>query len=831
MAVAPGAARALARFDNLRLILIDRAPLLGHAVKLAARFAPPPPVLECGARGWDANCGPRAQVQGNGSGPSFSLRGRDVLMITVDALRADHLGTYGYARRTSPNIDRMAAGAVRFEHAYAPTAHTSYSVTSMMTGKYMRPLLLQGAGADSDTLATLLRRYGYRTAAFYPPAVFFIDPQRFVPFRDSFLGFEYRKVEFMEGPGRVEQVTRYLEGQPADQRLFVWVHLFGPHEPYEARPGFDFGSRDVDRYDSEIAYADAAMGDITQAFLAKHPGALVIISADHGEEFGDHGGRYHGSTVYEEQVRVPLIFYAPELFKPRSVQEPVQTIDVLPTVLSALDVPQPPRVRGRNLAAALLGQGAQNADAGLALAESEEQVMLAQGPYRLICQRQLGACRLFDVSNDPSEQTDLATTQPERFDRMRRREREMSASHGQFEAQGLRAEGKGWPNAILRGVAGDGDAAEEIASLLDDADSGIRRKAAELLFDLNRPSTTTALRLALTRDEDPVVRAWCALALTRAGQGAPLVFDLLSGRDVRFSRLAALALADSGDARGVEQLIAWWRDEPARNYQQSRWLLTALARLRAKSAVPALVRSLGDVRLRPHIAATLAEIGDSSAREPLSRAFADERYQNARAAIAKALVQLHSREEMARPLLRFLGVPDPIPGGLGFALQAKVLQYVGGPEPKQLAHLIKQANLGVRCNLVIPKIFSSQSKGLRLIVRVTNQGSTAGEVRVLPVRAYVNDSSNTQALVLRNFNRTELAPLVLTVAERAEGVELHRPVPPEFHWAQGSSISVDLMATSGVRVEALAIVPLADELPPPPPRPWLPDHEPVSPVD
>jgi hypothetical protein len=827
----PGAARALARFDNLRLILIDRAPLLGQAVRLAARFAPPAPVLDCGSRGWDASCGQAAQGQAMGAGPSFSLRGRDILMITVDALRADHLGAYGYGRRTSPNIDRLASAAVKFEHAYAPTAHTSYSVTSMMTGKYMRPLLLQGAGADSDTLATLLRRYGYRTAAFYPPAVFFIDPQRFVPFRDSFLGFEYRKVEFMEGPGRVEQVTSYLAAEPPDQRLFVWVHLFGPHEPYEARPGFDFGSHDVDRYDSEIAYADAAIGDMTQAFLSKHPGALIIVSADHGEEFGDHGGRYHGATVYEEQVRVPLIFYAPELFKPRTVQEPVQTIDVLPTVLTALDVPQPPRVRGRNLASALLGQGDRDADAGLALAESEDQVMLAQGTYRLLCQRQLGACRLFDVSSDPGEQTDLAGTQAERFERMRRREREMSASHGQFEAQGLRAEGKGWPNAILRGVAGDGDAAEEIASLLDDADSSIRRKAAELLFDLNRPSTTTALRLALTRDEDPVVRAWCALALTRAGQGAPLVFDLLNGRDARLARLAALALADAGDGKGVEQLIAWWRDEPARNYQQSRWLLAAFAHLHAKSAVPALVRSLGDVRLRPHIAAALAEIGDTSAREPLARAFADERYQNARVAIAQALVQLHAREEVARPLMRFLGVPDPIPGGLGFAQQAKVLQYVGGPEPKQLTHLTKQANLGVRFNLVIPKAFAGQSKGLRLIVKVTNQGFSAGEIRILPVRTFFDDSSNTQKLVLRNFSSNELAPLILPVAERAEAVELHRPVPPEFRWVQGSSISIDLMATSGIRVEALAVVPLADELPPPPPQPWLPDREPAHPIE
>src|SRR5690606_13171204 len=104
--------------------------------------------------------------------------------------------------------------------------HTSYSVTSLLTGKYIRPLLLQGAGADSETWASLLRTYGYRTAAFYPPAVFFIDSERFASFEQSNLGFEYQKKEFLEGAPRVEQVRSYVDAQSSDQKLFVWVHLF-----------------------------------------------------------------------------------------------------------------------------------------------------------------------------------------------------------------------------------------------------------------------------------------------------------------------------------------------------------------------------------------------------------------------------------------------------------------------------------------------------------------------------------------------------------------------------------------------------------------------------
>jgi len=161
---------------------------------------------------------------------------------------------------------------VVFDAAYSPTPHTSYAVTSVMTGKYMRPLILQGLGRDSETWADHLRRYGYRTAAFYPPAVFFIDAERFGAFRDRGLDFEYRKVEFAPAAARAGQVRAYLDGVPADRRVFIWVHLFEPHEPYEPHPEHPFGDRDVDRYDAEIAAADEGIGAIVAAVRAVRPG-------------------------------------------------------------------------------------------------------------------------------------------------------------------------------------------------------------------------------------------------------------------------------------------------------------------------------------------------------------------------------------------------------------------------------------------------------------------------------------------------------------------------------------------------------------------------------
>jgi arylsulfatase A-like enzyme len=817
--LAPLGAKSVSTFDNLRWLLVESAPLLGQAVRLAAKLAPPPPIRSsCLSPSAGVDCaGPTNQT-----GRAFSLAGHDLLLITIDAVRADHVGAYGYARPTTPNIDALAKSGVRFEHAYAATAHTSYSVTSLMTGKYLRPLLLQGAGLDSDTWAMLLQRYSIRTAAFYPPAVFFIDPSRFEVFQKSHLGFEYRKVEFLEGPARAEQVRSYVQARPLEQRLFLWVHLFSPHEPYEKHDGFDFGERDVDRYDSEIAYSDDTVGRIVADFRRVRPQSVVIVTSDHGEEFGDHGGRYHGTTVYEEQLRVPLVVNAPELFQPRTVAEPVQTIDLLPTVLAALDVPKPPRIRGRDLGGLLVGSA--TGGAGLALAETEEQLLLAEGQFRLVCSRQLGACKLFNLETDPTQQKDVSADFSERWTSLRRKERELAASHGQFEAAGLRAEGRGWPQAILRGVAGDSDAADEIAAMLDDADGAIRRKAAELLFELRRPSTRDPLLLALARDEDPTVKAWSALALTRLGHGAPLVVDLLASPDRQWKRLAALALAESGDRRGGALLLEWWRDDKARAYQRSRELLAALGRIRWRDAVVPLCKSLGDVRLRPAIATALADIGDEAARGPLVRAFAEERYQSARVALADALSRLKAREEMARPLIRFMGVPDALPGAVGVALRAGILDSVGGPDGRDQRRLQQRSNVGVTIKLLIPR--HGNGKGIRILVRVGNPGQTSGEVRIGLPRANLGRTGNStqqSSGMMSEFSGGNYVGF--SVPAKSSDLELSALVPPEMALRPGLAVEVRVLSTTSVRVDAIAVVPLSDEIPAPPPEPWRPGED------
>ncbi len=814
----PLTARRLAHFDNFRWLLVEQAPLSGHAVRLAAMVAPPPPLV-------DACSGPTAcptdQIAATPGAPQVNWRGRDVLLVTIDAVRADHVGAYGYERPTTPVLDRLASHGVRFEYAYAPTPHTSYSITSLMTGKYMRPLLLQGAGADSDTWAKLLRTYGYRTAAFYPPAVFFIDGRRFAGFSERFLDFEYRKVQFLEGEGRVEQVKSYLAGESGDRPQFLWVHLFGPHEPYESHAAHPFGPRDVDRYDAEIAAADRTLGELVGLFRRDRPDAVVIVASDHGEEFGDHGGRYHGTSVYEEQVRVPLVVNASGLSS-TVVTEPVQTIDLLPTVLSALQIPRSARIRGRDLTPLLSGEGAEGD--GFAFAETEEQSMLASGPFRLICQRRLGACQLYNVLEDPTQRVDVGTKWPEEMRTLRARLRQLSASHGRFERQGMRAEGKGWPDAVLRAVSGDADAITDLIPFLDDADLDLRRKAAELAFELKREEAAPALRLALARDEDEVVRRWAALALTRLGQGAPLAYELVDDEDRGWRRLAALALAEVGDARGADILIEWWRDSNARDHDRSRQLLAALGRIRARDAVWPLLQSLGDVRLRPYVAEALAEIGDEAARGALAKALASERYQGARIALARAIVDLGGEGELVGPLVRFLGVPDALPGGVGMGIEADILEYIGGPDRRQLRRLAAEASLGALVRVVVPA--GGNGEGVRLIVRGTAWQPSDGFVRIgAPLQPFRNQhkKSATSSRKLPEIDPTRAVELKFPVDSKTH--ELTVRAPAELGLAPRRSVELVVVTDRAVRIDALVAVPLADELPPPAPEPWHPAEE------
>jgi hypothetical protein len=391
------------------------------------------------------------------------------------------------------------------------------------------------------------------------------------------------------------------------------------------------------------------VGRIVRLVRARRPGAIVIVTADHGEEFGEHGGRYHGTTVYEEQVRVPLVVAAPGVKAGTRVATVVQTIDLLPTALSALGIPRPARLRGRDLGPVLAGKG--SGDPGLAFAETDDYALVAAGQERLICERSVAACALYRPQGDPAERRDMAADAPARFAELRGTLRAIERDHGRYEAAG----GPALPEALRRGMQGEVDAALDVASLLDDAEVLVRRKAAQVLYELHAAGTAPALRRALAQEEDEEARRWIALALVRVGEPIPPVVEaLLHDGSREWRRRAALAMGERGDTRACDELVAWWAAVPpaggssedgepprlAMSLPEAQELLGATAKGRCRAAVPALVAALVDVRARPYVADTLGALGDDRARAPLLARLATEPYVTTRPHEARALLQL-----------------------------------------------------------------------------------------------------------------------------------------------------------------------------------------------
>ena len=571
----------------------------------------------------------------------------DVLLITIDALRYDHVGAYGYPRNTTPHLDQLAAEGARFARVYSQAPHTSFSISSMLTSKYFPSMARLAPGERHDTIAAVLRNYGWKTAAFYPPAVFYIDSNKLKTFAETNFDFEYVKFEFIDAQRRVDQLLAYYD-DVKPKRSFVWVHFFEPHEPYVAHEGFPFGSGDVDRYDSEIAYTDAAVGRLVQEVRARRPGTIVIVAADHGEEFDEHGGRYHGSSLYDEQLRIPLIISIPGV-PPRVIDGQVELLDVTPTVLNLLDISVPARMRGTDLGPWLATPPAPAARLPPAFAELEDRRMVSVAGKKLICDMRLGFCATYDLTTDPHERHNLAEERPDQVATLHglldgwldaHLQLEPSAAAGGAAAT---AAGASVPKAIERGRLGDLSAAPELAALMNGAAPvAERREAAELLVGLPpQPQTAAALSRAAT-DPDGAIADWAAVGSVRLGGGtararvAALVGDAKTAVDLRTR--AALALATVGDASGIPVLAeALDRHE---DILLCRFIVVTLGKLGDRRAVPILLAHLAEVQNRREMVEALGALGAPTAVPALIETLQHDAYVPVRAAAATSLAQI-----------------------------------------------------------------------------------------------------------------------------------------------------------------------------------------------
>jgi arylsulfatase A-like enzyme len=351
---------------------------------------------------------------------------RNLLLITVDTLRADRLGAWGHDEPTSPSLDALARHGVRFRNARSTSSWTLPALASLLTSLHASTLGIwnyQSSLGDSfTTLAERLGDHGFRTAGVgshtYLSGRFGLQ-QGFEDFDDELvhenLGASHRMIS---SDLVTDRALAFLDAQPqGGPRWFLWAHYFDPHRLYLIHPGVSelFGTETPEQlYHGEIAFTDREIGrlleGLTRFGLAED--TLVIFTSDHGEEFGEHGSNGHGKHLYREIVDVPLLVCAPGV-EARDVNEVVSLVDVLPTAFDLLGLPLPEGLAGRSLVPAMLGEPLTPQPA---LAEARlfgQWDSIEQGSWRLLRVKGGEYPQLFDREADPLDQHDVASGNPE----------------------------------------------------------------------------------------------------------------------------------------------------------------------------------------------------------------------------------------------------------------------------------------------------------------------------------------------------------------------------------------------------------------------------------
>ena len=347
----------------------------------------------------------------------------NVVVITIDTLRADHLGCYGYKQIHTPNTDGLAADGIRFENAFTAVPITLPSHTVIFTGTYpmlngMHDFSGNRLGPEPPTLAEVLKQHGYRTGAVVAAAVldsrfglnrgfdFYYDHFDFNRLQES-------NLDEMERPGNIvaDETLEWLANN-YQKPFFLWMHLYDPHYPYNPPAPYSDEYK-LHPYDGEIAFADEQVGRLLQ-FLKQaklYDNTLIVLSGDHGEGLGEHGEKTHGFFIYNSTLHVPLLVHLPHGPKGKQVEDPVSTADIMPTVLQVLNLPVPSQVQGQSVLPAIEGASAQQAQS--LYAETflprlhfnwSELRGVEVGKYHFI---EAPKPELYDTSKDPGELNNL----------------------------------------------------------------------------------------------------------------------------------------------------------------------------------------------------------------------------------------------------------------------------------------------------------------------------------------------------------------------------------------------------------------------------------------
>jgi choline-sulfatase len=386
-------------------------------------------------RGWD-DAG-RIRTLWAGAG----VRQPNIVLVTMDTTRADHLACYGYPNIRTPNLDALAGRGVLFEQAATATPLTLPAHCTIMTGTYptYHGVRVNGNTALSDeqtTLAEVLAARGYQTGAFI--AAFVLDgrwglKQGFQHYDDQFDLKKYKHLDLgeVQKPGNevMDAALAWLEEKKGGP-FFAWIHLYDPHVPYAPPAPFasEYGGRGpAGLYDGEIAFMDQQIGRCV-SWLERNgldKSTVMVLVGDHGESLGSHGEGTHGFFVYDYALRVPFLAVTPfaELAGKRVGSE-VSTVDVFPTLLALAGVPPQVKPQGRSLLPLMFrpGRGAEVPAYGEAMASNIQFGWSGLHALRTSRYKYIDAPRaeLYDLVRDPREQTNIVAQSPEVARRMKR---------------------------------------------------------------------------------------------------------------------------------------------------------------------------------------------------------------------------------------------------------------------------------------------------------------------------------------------------------------------------------------------------------------------------
>jgi arylsulfatase A-like enzyme/Flp pilus assembly protein TadD len=542
--------------------------------------------------------------------------GLSVLLISIDTLRADALGAYGNPRARTPWIDRLSRAGVRFDAAHAHNVVTLPSHVNMLTGLYpFEHGVRDNSGfrvpKDTRTLAGMLKPRGFRSAGFV--SAFVLD-ERFglasgfdrwdarVAGGEGSRGF---LIPERPGPVTVAEAVRWLaEGSGPS---FAFVHLYEPHSPYEPPPAFARAGEPS--YRGEVAAADAALGPLVGPLLEQGPRGrtLVILTSDHGESLGEHGEATHGVFAYEATLRVPLVVYAPALFQPRVVKEPVRHVDLVPTVLDVLGMDIPAGLPGRSLLPMLAGHAAGPAPHGYfeAISTSINRRWaplygLREGALKYV---DLPLPELYDLDLDPSEKQNLAASRPQDLERLnarltRLRARDPGVKPAPESPETLeRLRALGYVAAAAAPPPKERYTADDDPKRLIELDAKLNEMLS--LFREGRIEAAIALGHAVIARRPDMDLAHMQLAYLERARGdlpaairsAQRVVELRPG-DAESAALLAAYLTEAGRAREAAEFLRPWLERESDDLDVLNALAMALATSgRPREALDVLARA------------------------------------------------------------------------------------------------------------------------------------------------------------------------------------------------------------------------------------------------